>query len=344
MTRNRVVYLVGQGRVELREDPLPSPNRGEIVIRVEAATTCGTDVKVYRRGGHPRMLEVPSPFGHEVSGRVGSLGEGVVGWSENDPVVVANSAACGQCPFCLEGRENLCDDLQYLNGAYGDFLLIPERFVRRSLYRRPEGLDAATAALAEPLACVVHGVDRLGPLAPGSEVLIFGGGPIGLLFVALLSTEGHRITLCDPNPERLAMGEAFGAVRSVRVERDHGEAGMKPKESSRRFDAAVEATGAPAAWESAISATRPGGTVLLFGGCAPGTIVPLDAHRIHYSELTVKGAYHHRPRTFGRALELLAGNVISAGKLLSEQRPLEEVELALQRMIDRKILKAVIRP
>src|SRR6185369_2185887 len=142
--------------------PTPEPGPGEILVRIDAATTCGTDVKVFRRGGHPRMLKTPTPFGHEMAGRVAALGEGVHRFREGDRVVVANSAPCGRCRACRQGRENLCADLHYLNGAFSEALLVPRRFVERSTYSCPEGLPAERAALAEPLACVLHGIETLG--------------------------------------------------------------------------------------------------------------------------------------------------------------------------------------
>ena len=363
----RTAFLLGPERLEIRSVPVPEPGPGEILLRIEAATTCGTDVKVFRRGGHPRMLKVPTPFGHEMAGRIaaiGAVGPGGVGsgggggggsrFREGDRVAVANSAPCGRCRACRQGRENLCADLHYLNGAFAEFLLVPRRFVERSTYPCPEGLAPELAALAEPLACVLHGIEILGlaestdPARPAdpAEVALFGSGPIGLFFVDLLTHAGHRVTVADPNPARLAVALRLGAAATVVVGRDGGEAERVRARSDHGdgFDAAIEATGSPAAWEDALDAVRPGGVALLFGGYPPATTVPLNAHRLHYSELTVKGAYHHRPATFRRALELLASGSLQPALLLSAERPLEEVEAALRSMMRREALKVVIRP
>ena len=182
-------WLTGSETIEFREGPVPQPGPGELLLSVGAAVTCGTDVKVYRRGGHPRMLEVPSPFGHEMAGTIIGLGEGVDGWREGERIVVSNSASCGSCDFCRRGDENLCADLLYLNGAFARYLLVPARFVDRGVYRIPGGLDFAVAALGEPLACVLHGIGKLAP-QPGESGALFGAGPIGLLFTAVLSAGG----------------------------------------------------------------------------------------------------------------------------------------------------------
>jgi L-iditol 2-dehydrogenase len=336
---------------------VPAPGPGEILLRVGAATTCGTDLKVFQRGGHPRMLKAPTPFGHEMAGTVAAVGatvgKNVERWREGDRVVVANSAPCGVCEWCSRGRENLCSDLHYLNGAFSEYLLVPHRFVARSTYPLPADLPFEVAALAEPLACVLHGLE-ISSLERASEIVVYGGGPIGLLFVDVLANSPadfpaggeHHIVLADPNPARLEAGKALGADVVVQVDRDGGEAARlcRTSRTGDGFDVAIEATGSPAAWQDALASVRPGGLVQLFGGCPPGTTVPLDTHRLHYSEITVKSAYHHRPATFQRALDLLANGRLHPRILLSAERPLSQLEEALRSMRRREALKVVIRP
>ena len=339
---------------------MPAPGPGELLLRVGAATTCGTDLKVFQRGGHPRMLKAPTPFGHEMAGTVAAVGEGVEEagrWRPGDRVVVANSAPCGVCEWCARGRENLCSDLHYLNGAFSEYLLVPRRFAERSTYPLPADVPFEIAALAEPLACVLHGLE-ISSLERASEIVVYGGGPIGLLFVDVLASSPadfpadfppgneHHIVLADPNPARLEAGKALGADVVVQVDRDGGEASRlcRTSRTGDGFDVAIEATGSPAAWQDALASVRPGGLVQLFGGCPPGTTVPLDTHRLHYSEITVKSAYHHRPATFQRALDLLASGRLHPRVLLSAERPLAELEAALRSMRRREALKVVIRP
>lgn len=341
----RTVFLLGPERVELRRIPVPEPGPGEILVRIGAATTCGTDVKVLRRGGHPRMLVVPSPFGHEMAGTVAAVGSGVEKWKTGDRVVVANSVPCGECEQCLRGRENLCENLRYLNGAFAEYVLVPRRFAEISTYAIPDGVPFEVAALAEPLACVLHGLEVC-PLNGPADTVVYGGGPIGLLFANLLADRGHHVVLADPNPQRLEVARRMGASEALLVGRDGGEAPRLRKHAGRGdgFDLAIEATGSPVAWEDALASTRAGGTVLLFGGCRPGTVIPLDTHRLHYMELTIKGAYHHRPATFQRALDLLSEGRIRTAEILSAERPLEELEGALRSMMRKETLKVVIRP
>lgn len=341
--------LLGPEEIEVRDVPVPHPSEGELLLKVEAATTCGTDVKVFRRGGHPRMLKAPTLFGHEMAGTVAAVGPGVSGYPIGDAVVVANSAPCLKCDYCLRGRENLCEDLHYLNGAFAEYMLVPRRFVERNVHRIPDGLSFERAALAEPLACVLHGIDACelekysakGPI----EILIFGGGPIGLLFVAALARMGHSPFLADPNPGRLAVGTALGAKHTIEIQRGGGQAAFVREQTSGRkgFWIAVDCTGQPGVWSDAIESVRPGGLVNLFGGCAPGTSIPLDTHLVHYSELTLKGVYHHRPDTFRRAIALLADPAFKADLLLSGTKPIAGVVDALRSMMRKETLKVVIR-
>ncbi len=347
--RMQAAVLLGPEHIEVRDVAVPEPGPGELLLEVGAATTCGTDVKVFRRGGHPRMLTVPALFGHEMAGTVARCGPGVEGVAAGDRVVVANSASCGECARCRAGRENLCPDLVYLNGAFAEFVLVPARFVRRSLHPLPAGMPFERAALTEPLACVLHGLDacelRAAPAGTdAAEAVVFGAGPIGLLFVAALARSGQRVLLADPNPSRLAVGERMGAARTLRIERGGGQAHAvrAATRDGEGADVAVDCTGVPEVWSDALDSVRAGGLVNLFGGCAPGTSIALDTHRLHYSEITVKGVYHHRPATFARALAMLAEPEFPAHELLSGRRPVAEVEAALRSMMRKEALKVVI--
>ena len=341
--------LLGPERIEIQKVPVPQPGSGEVLLSVEAATTCGTDVKVFRRGGHPRMLQVPTLFGHEMAGRIAAVGPGVTTFSVGDAVVVANSAPCLTCDACQMGHENLCEDLHYLNGAFAEFLLVPKRFVQRNTHLIPKNLSFEKAALTEPFGCVLHGIDachlpRYGQRGP-VEILVFGAGPIGLLFVAALAMEGHRVILADPNPGRLKIGKKLGAAETIEIARGGGQADvtLAKTQDGRGAWIAIDATGVPEVWSDAIASVRPGGLVNLFGGCAPGTTFSLDTHSVHYNELTIKGVYHHRPETIRKALKLLANSKFKADLLLTAERPIEDVEDALRSMMRKESLKVVIK-
>ena len=337
-------FLVRAGVVEMRRLPMPEPGPGELLIRVDAATTCGTDVKVFRRGGHPTMLTLPAPFGHEVTGTVARAAAGAT-HKEGDAVVVANSAACGGCRACRRGRENLCRELFYLNGAFADYLLIPAAIARRGVYPRPPGLEPAVAALAEPLACAVHCVERCLAAwsAPPAEAraLVIGCGPLGLMLIDLFHGAGTRVCVLDPHPPRLQAAAGFGAAETRRGRA--GEDGVEA-ESDEPLDFAIDATGSPAGWRHAARSLAPGGVAALFGGCRAGATIEIDAERVHYREQTLLGVYHYRPPSFRAALDRLIAAPERYGRLIERELPLDRLTEALDLTISRHVLKVAIRP
>ena len=342
--------LIGPEHVEIRNVPVERPDSGEILLRVEAATTCGTDLKVFKRGRHPKMLEPPSPFGHEMAGCVAAIGRGVAGFKEGDAVVVANSAPCFLCEFCKLGKENLCADLQYLNGAFAEFIRVPQRFVERNTHLIPKNLSFEIAALTEPLGCVIHGIDSCelnrypGDFSP--EIIVFGAGPIGLLFVTALAMRNCKVILVDPNSNRLAVGKKMGAFKTVLIEREGNQESVIKAATNDQKGAqiVIDATGVPQVWQNAIKCVKPGGLVNLFGGCAPGTQISIDTYLLHYQELTIKGVYHHSPKTIKCALNMLAKNDFRFKMLLSQEVPIDKTEDALLSMMRRETLKVVIKP
>ena len=340
--------LKGIEQIEIQEFDVERPGPGELILAIRAATTCGTDVKVFKRGGHPRMLTVPSLFGHEMAGNIAAAGPDVHGFKEGDEVVVANSAPCQRCIYCVHDRENLCTDLHYLNGAFAEYIRVPARFVKQNTYLIPPGLSFHLAALTEPLACVLHGINacelaRFAQHEP-PEVVVFGGGPIGLLFVGALATSGYHVVLADPNEKRLDVGRAMGARKTIKIARNGGQAQEIRAITDHGQGAwiAIDATGVSSVWLDAIHSVRAGGLINLFGGCAPGSTIPLDTHLVHYSELTIKGVYHHRPETIRQALNLLTNPDLKANLILSTEMPIERTEAAIRSMIDKKSLKVVI--
>lgn len=342
--RFRSAYLLGPEQVEIRSLPLPPPRSGELTLRIDASTTCGTDLKVFKRGGHPRMLRVPSPFGHECAGTVAAVGDRVERWRTGQRVVVLNSAPCGNCRFCEAGRENLCRDLQYLNGTFADYLQVPARFVATSTYAIPPGLAPEHASLTEPLACILHGLETCDLTQP-SDVVVLGGGPMGQLFIGVLSDSGHRVVLADPLAMRREIAGRMGArATAAPPAATAPEPILELAEDRLGFDLAIDATGKLAGWELATQCIRPGGEVLFFGGCPPGTQLCLETSRIHYQEMVLRGSYHHRPATAERALELLAARRLAVDLLLSREMGLEKTADALRSMMRRESLKVVIRP
>ena len=321
----RVKAAILHGREDIRiEDIAPAPLKpGEVRIRIGAALTCGTDLKVFKRGYHARMIVPPAVFGHELAGTISELGSGVsaLGWKIGDRVVVANSAPCGVCFHCKAGQENICDDLHFLNGAYAESIAVPARLVEKNLLKLKPETTFADAALAEPLACVAQGVEDTA-LCAGQKVLILGAGPIGLMFVALAKNLGCNVTVAGRRAPRLEAARRLGAALVIDIGDGWNLVTKVRQATAAHFDAVIDAVGQPAVWESAVHLARKGGTVNFFGGCPAGTTVSLDTQLIHYSNLALLASFHHTPRTIRRALEFIESGVIGAADFVDGECPL----------------------
>jgi L-iditol 2-dehydrogenase len=337
----RAQVFYGPGDLRLEELPAPVPGAGEVVVRVEAALTCGTDVKTLRRG-HPVMIpHVPTVFGHELAGVVAAVGAGVRGWREGDRVVAANSAPCGACRPCRARRPNLCEDLLFVNGAYGEYLALPPRLVERNLVPIG-GLPAQRAAFAEPLACALGGIER-GRVEAGMSVAIFGHGPLGCLLALAARRAGARVLLVGRAGWRLERVRALGLGECLDAAGDGVVERIRALTAGRGADVTVDATGRPEVWEQAIDAVAKGGTVVFFGGCAPGTTIRVDTRRAHYEELTLTGAFHHTPELIRRAAAWLEADA-SPEALLTHRMGLASVREALDLMERGQALKVWIEP
>jgi L-iditol 2-dehydrogenase len=313
----RALRFHGPGDVRVEDVPDPEPDPGDVLVQVEVALTDGTDLKAYRRGHPVLFAELPSPFGHEFCGLEAASGR---------RVVAANSAPCGECRPCRRGQETLCEDRPFLNGAYAELLVVPERIARTNMHRVPPGLAREVAALVEPLACCLHGVERA-EVRSGDTVAVLGSGPIGLMLCACVVDAGGRPVSVGGRPERRELAGLFGA--SV------GEGGGA--------DVVIEAAGTSDAWDAAVELVRPGGTVVFFGGLERGAALHVDAARLHYTELTLRGAFHHAPRHVSAALAFLASGAYPWQRLITHQIGLEEVP-ALFAAPPRDLLKAAVYP
>ena len=336
----RRLEVPGPGRVEMRSVPIPEPGPGEVLVAVESALTCGTDLKLVSRG-HAR-IPLPSPLGHEFAGTVARTGPGVEGFASGDAIACVPTAPCGRCSYCSRGRENLCPEAvgRIVLGAFADYVLLPSRIVATRLFHRPASMPAVAAAALEPLACVVHGAARAA-INAGDSVLILGDGPIALLFLQLARMRGaSRILVAGHHPERLQVAAALGAATTV-LGGDELAAAVHAEGGADRV---IECVGRPEAWEQAHTLAAPGGRVLLFGGCAAGTGVRFDAGRIHYDEIDVIGAFHYGGDDVRAALDLLAAGAVRIDPLVTHSLPLSGFAEALDLARSGRAVKVEIRP
>jgi L-iditol 2-dehydrogenase len=337
--------LYGKENLQVEPVAVPTIGSGDILVRVKVALTCGTDVKVFRRGYHARMIVPPAVFGHELAGDVVKAGSGVTRFKVGQRVVAANSAPCNQCYFCERGLENVCEDLLFNNGAYAEYIRIPARIVERNTYLIPQGVGYQDAALIEPLACVVKGFDDSAP-RPGDSMAIIGLGPIGLMFVKLAKLHGCRVVAVGRRQTQLDRAAQLGADDLV-VAGEHGDpvTAIRGMTQGRGVDVAIEAVGKPQTWQWAANMVRRGGTVNFFGGCPNDSKVSLDTALLHYSEITCKASFHHTPAYIQKALELVRAGHITAGFFVNREEPLANLlEVMRHLMSHNGHLKTAIVP
>ncbi|MGD1871862.1 MAG: zinc-binding dehydrogenase [Mastigocoleus sp.] len=337
--------LYGQENLRLETVADPTPGEGEVVIEVGAATTCGTDLKVWRRGGHARMLRPPTLFGHEAAGKIVALGKGVSNWQIGTRVVANNSAPCMECFFCKSEEFSLCPNLIWNNGTFAKYLKIPAAIVKHNMLSIPDNLPFELAAMTEPLACVLHGVAR-SHVKTGDKVVVLGDGAIGLMFVAKLACDlAAKIILFGGNDHRLEIGKKLGANKIFNYHQTENIPTLvKELTAGYGADVVIEATGIPNVWETAISCARPGATVNLFGGCPRNTNINVSTELLHYSELTLKGVFHNTPYYVRDALSLIASGRIPFELLISEKQSLTNLQQVFQDMLYRKVVKVAMIP
>ncbi len=305
----RAAMLHGPG--DLRVEEVAEP-QGEVLVTVERATACATDVKALLHG-HLILGPYPARFGHETVGVREDTGE---------RVLVGDSVACGACPPCAAGHTQLCTQMTWVLGGFAERIAAPAA----ALHAVPDGLHPAGAAMAEPLAAAVHAVARAGP---GIDAAVLGGGTMGLMLARLLVLDGRDVTLCDRHPQRRAQAESFGARAVQRL---------------GRHEVVMEAVGRPESWRAAIDAARPHATVVFVGGCPSGCEVTLPSGPLHYAELDVRGAFHHTPAEMDRALGLLAAGDVDWRAIEGETIGLHDLRDALLRPTAGEARKLVVDP
>lgn len=340
----KAVQYYAPNDIRYEEVKVPELNEGEILVKVEAALTCGTDVKTFKRG-HPVLIKkVPSGFGHEFSGVVYKVDENVSNVKVGDRVVCANSAPCGECFYCRRGEYELCENLDLLNGAYAQYIKIPKRIVEKNTLILPDDLSFAKAAFTEPLSNVVHGISKT-PIQKGDTVGVVGIGPIGLMFAKLAKLKGARVIAMGRNPLKLKLAKEFAnadIVIDLKKYPDPAEIVMNETEENRGLDVAIECVGLPSMWEKMFSLVRKGGYVHFFGGCASGTSVNIDTRRLHYDEVKIISSFHHTPKYFREALKMIADGKIDVEKLITRKMDMKYAKRAIEMHRDGEAIKILL--
>lgn len=335
------VILVEPKRIELREVPVPEPSEGEVVIKINTALTCGTDLKAYIRGH--TLIPMPGPFGHEFSGTIAAVGKAVRNFKEGDHVMGVHSAPCLKCRYCRKGLYNLCEFImeRKVLGAFSEYILLPPHVVIQNLYHKPYELSFEEAALLEPFSCVVHPYTRI-RLTTVKTALVIGAGPIGLMHLAFLNRNGLKVLISDPSKERLSVASRMKA--EITVSPDKVEDVIKDATDGLGVDLAIECTGRTDVWEKSVNYVRRGGMVILFGGCPSGTKVSYDTHRLHYDELSLFGSFHFTPQDVKTAYHLLTEGEVNLSPLISGEFSMKDIEKAFALLMEGRGIKYALKP
>jgi len=341
----RAAMLYGVKDLGIQDTNMPEVGYGEILVRVKAATTCGTDLKIYQRGYVEGVIKLPTVFGHEWAGDIVEVGEGVTWLKKGMRVRAGNSSPCLRCYMCQRGKFNLCEDMMWLWGAYAEYIKVPSRIVMLNTQVIPDHLSYEEAAVTEPLACVLHGVEEA-RVKLGDAVAIIGAGPIGLLHLLTVRKIGAgKVIISDTIDERLQLAQKLGADEAINAKQEDMIEKTKKLTDGYGADAVIEAIGLPTTWEQALKMVRKGGSVLEFGGCPPGTEIKVSTEQLHYGETTVLGAFHTTPAHFKKALNLIASGTINVKPLITNRMKLDDIKHAFETLTTSKAdIKIAIQP
>ena len=333
-------HLIKTGVIEFMDIPVPEPSEGEVLIKIKAALTCGTDLKAFQRG-HP-MIPMPGVFGHEFSGIVAKIGKGIKKFNSGDEVMTVHSAPCLKCRYCTIKEFNLCENIMRTKvlGAFAEYILLPKHIVKQNLFHKPSNLNFEEAAFLEPLSCVVGGMRGL-DIKKGDKALIIGTGPVGILHLSILKMKGCHVTITARKRSRLDFAKKMGADEAVEI--SNIEKAIEKITGGIGFDFVFECTGQLEVWENSVNHTRKGGTVILFGGVKSGTLACFDTHKLHYDAITLRGVFHFTPRDVKTAYKLLSEK-INVSPLISGHYPLKKLPIALEKLSKGKGIKYAIIP
>lgn len=341
----KAAMLHGVKDLRVEDVQKPEIEAGTVLVKIKAATTCGTDLKIFQRGYVEKIIKLPTIFGHEWAGEVSKVSDDLDWPEEGMRVRAGNSAPCLKCPMCQKGMYNLCEDMIWLWGAYAEYIRVPARMVLVNMQKIPEHVSYAEAAVTEPLACVLHGDEQAG-VKLDDTVAIIGAGPIGLLHLLIVKKLGAKKTIMiDLVDERLDMAKKIGADEIINSSRENAVERVQQLTSGRGASVAIEAIGLQSTWEQALKLVGKGGKVLEFGGCPAGTRVNINAEMLHYGQRTIIGVFHATPLHFSKALSMISSRTIDVRPLITKEMKLDNINEAFEMLTTSKSdIKIAIKP
>lgn len=339
--------LGGIGDLSLRRVPRPSPGPGEVLLRVEANTICGTDLRIIS-GAKTAGVRPGVVLGHEFAGRIEAVGDGIEGVTIGAQATCSIVVSCQRCPACLAGREHLCERLVLfgyeIDGGLAEYLLVPKVAMDHgNLVLTERELPATTLALAEPVSCCLNGARQV-RVAPGDTVVVLGTGPIGLLHVALAKLAGATTILASGRPGRLDAALALGASEAYDLTGEALTREIMRRTGGRGADVVIVAVGGLDLANQALEVAAIGGRVNYFAGFPKGSTALMDPNLIHYRELVVTGGSNARRADVVQAVELLSSGALDVGALVTHRFPLDDLDEAVDAVRQRRGLKVAVTP
>ena len=340
--KNQRYYLTAPRTLEMKEEIVPHPGQGELLVRIRAALTCGTDMKMLQRG-HPK-LSLPAPFGHEASGVVEAIGRDVADFKEGDRVMFPISAPCGKCAYCALGRENLCTTLmkEKLWGTFATYIIVPAHIASWQTYRIPRDISFPEAALLDPFASVVFSWQSI-PLRPPGPVVILGTGAIAYMHVLLAFERGFSpVIIAGRRSQRFSAFKELG-TQILHFDETIVE-GVRDLTDGLGAEVVIDTTGAPEVWGVGLALCRGGGTYMAFAGCEEGTEACLDTTLLHYEQLTVVGSFHYDRQAVAATYGAITSRKYPLLNLFSGTYSLADLPDALEEVKAGRGFKYVIEP
>ena len=338
--------LHSPGHLSYESVPRPTITADDVLIAVEAATICGTDLRVTdgtkTAGVRPGVI-----LGHEFAGRIVEIGSKVRGWDVGQQVSVSPAVVCGQCPPCQRGQENMCDSLRLFgyefDGGLAEYVRIPAIALQHGcVISPPREVPAPLLALAEPLSCCLNGQRRT-PIEPGMTVLVIGTGPIGLMHCALTARVGAHVIACG-REGRLAPARAMGAEVTTSLTGEALREVVLTETQGQGVDLVIVAVGASESIATSLECVRPGGVVNFFAGFPKGILTTIDPNLLHYREISLVGSANARFEDHRRAVQMIADGEIDLSPLLTHTFPLTALDEAMRVVREREGLKVALTP
>jgi L-iditol 2-dehydrogenase len=338
----RIAVYHSNRDVRLEQLPKPEAGPGELVMGIEASGICGSDVMEWYR-----ISKAPLVLGHEVAGPVVEVGEGVTRFKPGDRIVATHHVPCNTCRYCMTGKHSVCDTLRSTNfdpGGFAEYVRLPAINVDRGAYPIPTGVTYEEATFVEPLACVVR-AQRIAGLESGQTVAVLGSGISGILQIQLARATGaSRILATDVHPYRREMALRFGADAAIDAGDEVPQRILEVNEG-RLADLVVVCTAALPAIAQSFRCVDRGGTILFFAPMAPGGTFPVPLHDVWKDGVSIVNSYSGPPADMRVALDLIAGNRVDVGTMVTHRLPLEQTGLGFRLTEEAgESMKVIIQP